>query len=84
MRVIRILAVIAECREDLKRDEEIFGEKVLELKQTRRVAKKLQEENASLRDAMTRLQQSGGSASEPSEEKDMDISMAVVASGEEY
>lgn len=26
----------AECREDLKRDEEIFGEKVLELKQTRR------------------------------------------------
>ena len=26
----------AECREDLKRDEEIFADKVLELKQTRR------------------------------------------------
>jgi hypothetical protein len=35
-----LYCLLAECREDLKRDEEIFGEKVLELKQTRRAVSK--------------------------------------------
>ncbi len=45
-----VMMVSEECREDLRRDEEIFGDKVRELKRARKQLKVLQEDN----DALTR------------------------------
>lgn len=39
---------LLDCREDLKRDEEIFAEKVRELKKTRKQVRQLQQENGEL------------------------------------
>eukprot|EP00602_Paraphysomonas_sp_CaronLab_P010215 CAMPEP_0185018700 /NCGR_PEP_ID=MMETSP1103-20130426/1368_1 /TAXON_ID=36769 /ORGANISM="Paraphysomonas bandaiensis, Strain Caron Lab Isolate" /LENGTH=1198 /DNA_ID=CAMNT_0027548619 /DNA_START=161 /DNA_END=3757 /DNA_ORIENTATION=- len=74
---------LAECREDLKRDEEIFADKVLELKQTRRSLRKAQDEISSLREDLRRLEEKLAAQSSHSDEynpDNMDISMAVANS----
>jgi hypothetical protein len=48
-----------EAREDLRRDEEIFGEKVRELKKSRKQIKTLQDENTDLLARLDALQANG-------------------------
>ncbi len=47
--ILRLRGELEECRDDLKRDEEIFAEKVKELKKYKKEAKKLTTENVSLK-----------------------------------
>mmetsp|Transcript_1159 Transcript_1159/g.1881 ORF Transcript_1159/g.1881 Transcript_1159/m.1881 type:complete len:1768 (-) Transcript_1159:205-5508(-) len=45
-------AELAQCREDLHRDEELFSEKMLELKNTKRSLREMEETNRTLREAV--------------------------------
>ncbi len=46
--IIKLKLEIEECKEDLRRDEEIFAEKMKELKKAKKTIKKLQHENLCL------------------------------------
>jgi hypothetical protein len=46
--IVALKQELEECREDLRHDEEIFGEKVRELKKARKQIKSLQDENSEL------------------------------------
>ena len=55
--VRQLRAELDECREDLKRDEDIFAEKVRELKRCRKQIRELQQENSELTGRLTDAQQ---------------------------
>lgn len=54
----QLRAELDECRDDLKRDEDIFAEKVRELKRCRKQIRELQQENSELTGRLTDAQQS--------------------------
>jgi len=69
-------AELDECREDLKRDEEIFAEKVRELKQARKQIRELQQE---VQDAGSRLSEALVLVEEQKKALDSQIVLAAAA-----
>jgi hypothetical protein len=81
----RLEQELADCREDLKRDEEIFAEKVKELKQCRKLLRQVECERDDLKSIVEDLQRkphlpvAGTVAGSGGAEDDMELSVAVAA-----
>jgi hypothetical protein len=52
LEILRLKGELDECRDDLKRDEEIFAEKIKDLKRLKKESKKLTTENVSIKMAL--------------------------------